>query len=527
MNRLIALATVIVSLILSSCSRPQAAAPPEIPTVPSQPATPTPTMSPTPVPTPDPGSLQSLQPDAETLCANIFADYETGFVNHQWAKGFGPKAAAFINLEYETWKWELSDLFSSAASVDQVNSIICIRQSRISKGFYTTGGTGYQLEWDVWLVKWPEGTLLGNRKFTGGHPPTTVRESGDHYGSPPEEEVSHWLAVLLQEPFFAADAPITHLAFSTDESTLVVGTPKTIDFLQVTGGDVIHTYPILEQRARKIVYSPDNTRVAVSICSSMEEKECLQSELRVIDIVNDSILLTLDGATPDTFALAISPDGSTLATCSSDIVKGTTKSTTTLWDIASGRSVLAFTDVIVPRWLLFTQDGKGFINESSTHVNYQLRDAASGEVLSAYHRERAYSTGQELSPQSNVMAESFCLDWECLQSKVEVFDYQTGAVLQELPASDSEIYAIAFSPDGAQLAVSSCAQSQSVLFEQTPYPICVAGMVTIWDLASGSILRTLYPSTKVIYALVFSPDQSTLVTGDAEGKVKIWELSED
>jgi hypothetical protein len=69
MNRLIVLATVIVPLILSSCSRPQAAAPTEIPTVPSQPATPTPTMLPTPVPTPDPGSLQSLQPDAETLCA--------------------------------------------------------------------------------------------------------------------------------------------------------------------------------------------------------------------------------------------------------------------------------------------------------------------------------------------------------------------------------------------------------------------------------------------------------------------------
>ncbi len=52
-----------------------------------------------------------------------------------------------------------------------MNSIICIRQSRISKGFYTTGGTGYQLEWDVWLVKWPEGTLLGNRKFTEGTRP--------------------------------------------------------------------------------------------------------------------------------------------------------------------------------------------------------------------------------------------------------------------------------------------------------------------------------------------------------------------
>ncbi len=534
MNRQKTILIIIASIILAACSTPQTAVPSATPTrrmiktaVPTR--TTVPTFTPTVTSTPLPGSLQSMQSEAGEMCRGIFAETDKNFELKQWETGFGPGTAAYINEEYENSDWVFLEPFSTAAYIDQVDSIICIQQSRINKGTYTTGGAGYQPVWDVWLLKWPDGKLQSSRLFPGGSPPATKTGAGSRYGKLPDVDLSNWLADLLQEPIYKISASIKYMAFSNDGATLIAGTGRSINFLQAESWEVGNEWQVpVQQGLRKMVYSPDKTRITISKCLGTEDGHCTEFELNVYDLLKSDPILTIKGMKRYPPAFAISPDGKTLAASSSEVIDGTTKSTIRLVDIASNRSVLEVPDITgVIGWILFTPDGSGFIYDRNRY--HEFREVNSGEILNVYPSHGAYDTAQEFSPAPNILANSYCQDYECTNSKIEILDYKTGTMLDDLtkyyPIS-SEIYALAFSPDGGHLAVSSCAQLQYSLFEEKPYPFCFAGKVTIQDLASYEI-QIIYPGTKAVYSLAFTPDQSALVTGDDEGQVKIWELAEE
>ncbi|SLM38950.1 wd40 repeat-like partial, partial [Lasallia pustulata] len=72
---------------------------------------------------------------------------------------------------------------------------------------------------------------------------------------------------------------------------------------------------------------------------------------------------------------------------------------------------------------------------------------------------------------------------------VWIWDAATGATLQTLEGHSDWIKAVAFSPDGKQLASGS--------YDMT---------VRIWDAASGATLQTLEGHSDWIKAIAFSPD---------------------
>lgn len=51
------------------------------------------------------------------------------------------------------------------------------------------------------------------------------------------------------------------------------------------------------------------------------------------------------------------------------------------------------------------------------------------------------------------------------------------------------------------------------------------GTVKLWDVASGHLLRTLDGHTDVVYKGVFSPDEKILASCSRDGKIKLWDLA--
>ena len=106
---------------------------------------------------------------------------------------------------------------------------------------------------------------------------------------------------------------------------------------------------------------------------------------------------------------------------------------------------------------------------------------------------------------------------------------------------------VAYSPDGAQLAVASSIsiwlydtmdyQEAALLTGHTDWVTSVAyspdgstlasgsrdGTVRIWDSQTGALLRTLTGHTRTVNSVAYSPDSSTLASGSFDDTVRMWD----
>ncbi|NIS67143.1 MAG: myosin kinase, partial [Gemmatimonadales bacterium] len=84
----------------------------------------------------------------------------------------------------------------------------------------------------------------------------------------------------------------------------------------------------------------------------------------------------------------------------------------------------------------------------------------------------------------------------------------SGQKLLEHKENDGELWAVAFSPDGRQIAVGGDGRSATIL-----------------DATTGSELRTLRGHAWEVYGVAFSPDGKFLATGSRDQTVKIWDTA--
>src|SRR5262249_56011585 len=186
------------------------------------------------------------------------------------------------------------------------------------------------------------------------------------------------------------------------------------------------------------------------------------------------------------YALAVSPDGKTIAVCYGTATK--------VLDATTGKELLtlAGTEKSFPRsGLAFSPDGK-LIAQSGDDVDVLLCSADSGEVKARLEYPKGV-VAIAFSPDGKVLATAVDHSYG---DEVRLWDLATNQVLHELK---SRARSLAFSADSKKLAIAECSDSTA----------------KVWDVETGKELATFGKSPDQVLAVAFSPDGKTLAAANA------------
>jgi WD40 repeat protein len=274
-----------------------------------------------------------------------------------------------------------------------------------------------------------------------------------------------------------------------------------------------------------VAFSPKGDRLAVGgrVQGNKVKGQRREGVVKVWDVPAGRNLLTIEGHFFQVLSVAFSPDGKRIATAAEDYrVK--------LWDALTGKEILVF-DLLgwKAQSLAFSPDGKS-IAGTLEDGTVKVWEAATGkEKLSLDgHGNPGYvtdATPVAFSPDGEYIAS----DGE--KGMVKVWRVGDGRQLFTLRGHTTLVNCVAFSPDGKILASGSAdevrfwdiTQGQPAVVLRGKHPLVAcdrAGRqfaaatdgttVTIWDGATGRVLRTLDLKPGPIGRVAFSPDGARL-----------------
>jgi WD40 repeat protein len=235
-----------------------------------------------------------------------------------------------------------------------------------------------------------------------------------------------------------------------------------------------------------VAYSPDGTRLA-SVSSD--------GSVRVCDVITGrEVLPSLRGHEDHIYAVAYSPDGRMLASAGDD-------RTVRVWDATTGqliRTLGAGARRVWVRTMAFSPDGRRLVLGGGDEMG--VWDVTTGQEV-PFSPLKGHTTtihSVAYSPDGRWLASA------CGDSIVRVWSATTGALEHKLRAATSGATAVAFSPDDLRFATGS-----------------LEGTVKVWDVLTGQPLRSLTGHTSGVTSVAFSPNGRRLASSSLGGVIHI------
>jgi WD40 repeat protein len=251
-----------------------------------------------------------------------------------------------------------------------------------------------------------------------------------------------------------------------------------------------------------IAFSPDGKDIVVSG----------EADVLLCSVDSGQVKARLE-CTKHVFALAISPDGKTLATASGSPNGGEVR----LWDLATNKLLREFNksearEGMEPgAWsIAFSPDGKKLATAQGSDRTAKVWDVETGNELATFGKHPGWVVAVAFSPDGKTVAASS----PGKQSQVKLWDLATGKERATLEGPTGSYNSLAFSPDGSILAVAGPGGGDNEKADSG---------VRLWDPATGKQITALKAHTSVWgISLGFSRDGRTLVTA-GDDAVRIWE----
>lgn len=287
-------------------------------------------------------------------------------------------------------------------------------------------------------------------------------------------------------------AGVAGVAFSPDGTRVVSGSSdRTVRMWDARTGKEIWQQNVATYPVTAVAYSPLGDVVATGQSND---------SIRFWNAATGEPIRALKSPTSTVNALAFSPDGRYLVSVSGwDFNKS--RPSAALWEVATGSPVRQFDGHrLQVNAVAFSPDGQT-IATGSDDKTARLWDVATGAEL------------RSIAATSSVEAVTFSGDGKRIAAQtigdIVVWETATG---KGLATMDAWVYAVAFSPDGTLLAGAGTS-------------ISTENQLTLWDSATGKVIRLFPAQGDDVNAVAFDPTGTLIVTGGDDKTVRIWEVA--
>jgi WD40 repeat protein len=249
-------------------------------------------------------------------------------------------------------------------------------------------------------------------------------------------------------------------------------------------------------KVSSVAYSPDGTRLASA---------AYDATAGVWDAESGTRLLTLRGHSRAVNCVAYSPEGDRVATGSED-------QSVRVWDARTGAPCFEFSGRgSAVNAVAYSPDDTTLV-AACDDGTVLVRDAATGKECPGF-QERGSVAACAFSPDGRQIALAFnrrdfrsSLPGTDDGSGVDLRDVRSGQTLRLLKTRAGRLQSLAYSPDGATLAVTSS-----------------RGAIQLWDPRAESLPISLPGQLGPVSSVAFSPDGARMATGARDDTARLWD----